>query len=129
MGLGLTRPDLLIIPGIAIVAWIALDILAFFVMCRIHDRRERRRTGPAVRRRRGLQTVAPAPPPQLDRICPWCSGKGDLAAPLVTHFGLRATTPGGEAPCPRCGATGYVDADGQDWDALRRRLVKQEWKE
>lgn len=41
--LGITRPQLLLLPAVLILSWIAIDAAAVFVAFRVYDRREQRR--------------------------------------------------------------------------------------
>ncbi len=130
MGLGITKPELLIIPLALILTWVALDLLALFISFRIYDRREaRRRFGPGYRRKGGGQELVPLPP--IQTVCQWCNGTGRLPEDLIGILKLDPPPEGKQYACPNCNGGGYIEvaADPQRWEALRRKLVREEWGE
>lgn len=134
MGLGLSRPELLLLPLTLILIWVLIDLGAIFLGMRLYDRSaQRRKLGPGVRggKQRAASAADEDTTPQVLRICQWCNGTGRLLPDYVQVLDLEPLPEGEQYQCPECGGAGHFDASSerQNWDAYRKKLVKQEWKE
>ncbi len=128
MGLGLTRPELALIPIGLILLWLLLEGLFFIWAMRVVGRSEKM-AGLWPRRKRREQFGEDDAP--IMRVCQWCHGKGKLHAQLGVTLGLISREDNYEPECPNCEGVGYLNAtpDARRRKALRRKLIQQEWKE
>lgn len=128
MGLGLTRPELALIPISVILLWLAIEGILLFWALKVAGRAAARQ-GHWTRLRRSLRTEEQET--QLMRVCQWCHGKGTLHAHLGVTLGLISSGDSYEPECPNCQGAGYlaVPVNKRRRKALRRRLMRQEWTE
>lgn len=134
MGLGLSRPELLLIPVTLILIWVAIDIAAvFFGMWLVDRSKQRRSVSLRLFRRRQRKAAPPVPDvaPQPLQVCQWCNGTGKLEPTYATALKLAPLADGRLHDCPECKGFGYFDgtADRRDIEAYREKLLEQEWKQ
>jgi hypothetical protein len=132
MGLGLSRPELALIPIGLILLWLAIEGVLFLWAFRLADRSQNEARGLGMRGRRRRERFGDArEEAPVMRVCQWCHGKGTLHAQLGITLGLISREDSYEPECPKCDGAGYLDAtpDPRRRKALRRKLVEQEWKE
>ncbi len=122
MGLGLTKPELALLPLGLILLWLAIE--GVFLLWAWKTVGREPRTTP------GHGSAEPMEAP-LMRVCQWCSGKGTLHPHLAATLGLISVEDTYEPECPKCEGIGYlpVPVNARRRKALRKRLVRQEWSE
>lgn len=127
MGLGIEKPELLLIPLGLLAVWFLIEGLLFLWAFRVGGRDAA--SGRWSRRRRREQFGESDAP--VMRICSWCHGKGALHPHLGRTLGLLEPGEEYEPECPHCQGAGYLDATPSGWErrALRRRLLRQEWRD
>ena len=88
MGLGLSRPELLLIPVTLILIWVAIDIAAVFFGMWLVDRSKQRRPVSLSLFRRRQRKVAPRCRTQLLNRCRFASGvtaRASWSPPTLPH--------------------------------------------
>jgi hypothetical protein len=133
VGLGLTRPELAIIPLGLILIWLVIEGLLFAYAMRVADRAQKGGQLPRRSRFRRQREIAAGLGPHggILAVCPWCNGKGTLDAQLGSHLKLEKHSENEEPDCPRCHGVGYTEnpMSARKRAAMRRHLMEQEWRD
>lgn len=129
VGLGINRLELLIVPVALVLLWLAIEGVFLLWAFRAAGRAQEER-GRWIRWRKREQFGRDGDE-RLMKVCSWCHGRGRLHAQLGVTLGLLDAGDGYEPECPNCEGAGYLPAPlgRSQRKALRRRLVRQEWKD